>query len=337
MDGGLRVPKPYLYVELNNKDVSVYITPYLISFTYIDNDGLEKNESDDVQIELEDSQGYFRDNPPARGSSLKVRFGYEGNIRDGGVFFIDSYTYRSNRAGDTFMIKALAKDVKASYRTVKTTAFENTTLRQVASEIAKRHGYGLDWAGEDVAFHRLTQQEKRDLEWLVGLCKQYGFICKVANKKLIVRSIDERLGEKTIYVLTRKDILEFSFETSSLYEGGIDVIYFDAQKKETVEGKKKADVKASGDTKKINVRVENQSQAERISKAQKTLNELKEVKARLTAVGIPQLYAGGNIEVQGFGTFDRVYYISRAEHKLTRQGYTVELELMKNPQGGKKK
>jgi len=188
-----------------------------------------------------------------------------------------------------------------------------------------------------VAFQRLTQQEKRDLEWLVGLCKKYGFICKVSNKKLIVRSIDERLGEKTIYVLKRQDILEFSFETSSLYEGGIDVIYLDPQKKETVEDKKKTEVKASGDTKKVNVRVENKAQAERISKAQKTINEMKEVKANLTVVGIPGLYAGGNVEVQGFGAFDRVYYIARAEHKITRQGYTVELELMKNPQGGKKK
>lgn len=333
MDGGLKVPKPYLYVEINNRDVSVYITPYLISFAYIDNDGLQKDESDDVQIELEDSQGYFRDNPPARGSSLKVRFGYEDNIRDGGVFFIDSYTYRSSRSGDTFTIKALAKDVKASLRTVKTVGFENTTLRAVASDIAKRHGYSLDWAGEDVAFQRLTQQQKRDLEWLVGLCKQYGYICKVANKKLIVRSMDERLGEKTIYVLKRQDILEFSFEASSLYEGGVDVIYLDPQKKETVEDKRKTDVKASGDTKKVNIRVEGKSQAERISKAQKALNEMKEVKANLTVVGIPGLYAGGNVEVQGFGAFDRVYYISRAEHKITRQGYTVELELLKNPKG----
>ncbi|MCS7232469.1 MAG: hypothetical protein RMJ67_10120, partial [Elusimicrobiota bacterium] len=123
------VDRPYLYVELNNKDVSTYVVPYLIGLTYIDNDGLEKEESDDVELELEDSQGFFRDNPPARGASLLVKFGYETRIRHAGRFFIDSYTYRAERSGDVFVLKALAKDVKASYRTVKTTAFENVSLK----------------------------------------------------------------------------------------------------------------------------------------------------------------------------------------------------------------
>lgn len=336
MAEGLIVPKPYLYVEINNQDVSMYITPYLLNFTYIDNDGLDKDESDDVEIELEDSTGFFRQNPPARGSSLKVRFGYEDSIRDAGVFFIDSFNYCSSRSGDKFTIKALAKDVKASYCTVKTTGFENTTLRKIAEEIAQKQGYSLNFAGEDVAFQRLTQQEKRDMQFLADLCKRYGYICKVSGKKLIIRSIDERLGEKTIYILDRSHILEFSFEASSLYESGIIVVYLDPQKKEAIQDKKNAEVKASGDTKKMNVRVENKKQAEKITKAQKTLNKVKEIKARLSCVGIPGLYAGGNVEVKGFGFFDRVYYIAKAEHRITRQGYTTELELLKNPERSKK-
>ncbi len=337
MAEGLKVPEPYLYVEINNKDVSVYITPYLLNFTYIDNDGLQKDESDDVEIELEDSIGFFRGNPPARGSSLKVKFGYTEQIRNAGVFFIDSFSYRSSRSGDIFTIKALAKDVKASYRTIKTTAFENTTLRKIAEDIAKKNGYILDFAGDDVAFKRLTQQEKRDMQFLAELCKKYGYICKVSNKKLIIRSIGERLSEGSIYVLERQHVLEFSFEASSLYEAGIDVVYLDPQKKEVIKDRKTAEVKASGDTKKMNIRVENKAQAEKISKAQKTINEMKEIKARIISIGIPGLYAGGNVEVKGFGVFDRVYYVARAEHRISREGYTTELELLKNPEGKGKK
>ncbi len=336
MAEGLKIPEPYLYVEINNKDVSAYITPYLISFVYIDNDGLQKDESDDVEIELEDSTGFFRENPPARGDSLKVKFGYIDQVRNAGVFFIDSFDYRSSRGGDTFTIKALAKDVKSSYRTIKTTAFENTTLKKVAEDIAKRHGYTLDFAGEDIAFKRLTQQEKRDMEFLSELCRKYGYICKVVNKKLVIRSLNERLSDKTLYVLTRQHILEFSFSASSLYEAGIEVIYHDPQKKAVTQSKEKAQVKAGGDTKKINVRVESKAQAEKIARAQKILNEMKEVKARLTCVGMPSLHAGGNVEVKGFGVFDRVYYIARAEHRISRQGYITELELLKNPERSKK-
>lgn len=336
MADGLIVPEPYLYVELNNQDVSIYVVPYLLEFVYVDNDGLQKDESDDVEINLEDSQDFFKNNPPARGSSLKVKFGYTDQIRNAGVFFIDSFECSSGRSGDTFRIKALAKDVKASYRTIKTTAFENTSLKKIAEEIAKRQGYQLDFAGEDIAFTRITQQEKRDLQFLSELCRKYGYICKVSNKKLIVRSLEERLSSNKIYVLTREHVIDFSFEASSLYEGEVDVIYHDPQKKDNTQDKKKTKVKASGDTKKVNVRVENRAQAERIAKAQKILNEMKEVRARLTCVGIPSLYAGGNVEVKGFGVFDRVYYIARAEHRITRDGYTTELELYRNPEEAKK-
>ncbi len=337
MAEGLIIPKPYLHVELNNKDVSTWITPFLISLTYIDNDGLQKDESDDIEIELEDSQNFFVNNPPARGSSLKVKFGYTNKIRSAGVFFIDSFEYSSSRNGDIFKIKALAKDVKASYRTIKTTAFENTSLKKIAEKIAKDNNYQLDFAGEDIPFTRITQQEKRDLQFLSELCRKYSYICKVSNKKLIVRSLEERLSSNTIYVLTREHIIDFSFEASSLYEANVEVVYLDPDKKDVIQDKKKTQVKASGDVKKVNVRVENKTQAERIAKAQKILNEMKEVKARLTCVGIPDLYAGGNVEVKGFGVFDSVYYIARTEHRISRQGYTTELELYRNPQEAQKK
>ena len=63
------VPQPYLYVELNNTDITTHITPFLISFRYIVYDGLQKLESDDIEIELHDPECFFRENPPARGSA----------------------------------------------------------------------------------------------------------------------------------------------------------------------------------------------------------------------------------------------------------------------------
>jgi len=323
------VPEPYLYVEINNRDVSLYITPYLCSFVYLDKDGIHEKESDDVEIEVEDSTSFFRDNPPARGSSLKVRFGYTERIRDGGVFFIDSYSYKSSRYGDRFTIKALAKDVKRSFREVKTQAFENTTLKRIAEDIAKKQGCKLDFKGDDINFKRLTQNQKRDLQFLAELCNLYGYTCKVTNNTIVVRSLEERLGSSVIYVLKREHIKDFSFEVSSLYEARIEVKYLDPDKKSVIQDKKQADIKASGSTKKENIRVEEKRQAERIADSQKLLNEMKEFQASLVCVGIPDLYAGGKVEVQGFGRFDRTYYIATATHRFTRNGYETELKLLK--------
>ncbi len=332
MGDGL-IPKPYLYVEINNKDVSVYITPYLINFEYIDNDGLDRQESDDVQIELEDSQGFFRENPPARGSSLKIKFGYEDRIRNAGMFFIDSYTYKASRSGDTFTIKALAKDVKSSFREIKTVAFENTTLKTIAQQLASRHGYQLDFAGPDLFFKRITQQEKTDLKFLADLCNLYGYICKVVNKRIVIRHLEERLSSKVVYVLTRENIIDFEFEVSSLYEAVVDVVYLDPHKKDLIQDKKKSTVKASGSAKKINTRVESKEQAEKISTAQSLLNSLKEYRVRITSIGIPDIHAGGQIEVRGFGKIDGVYYLNKVVHKITREGYITGMEGIK---GGKK-
>ena len=282
-----------------------------------------------MEIEVEDSQGFFRDNPPARGSSLKVRFGYSDRIRDGGVFYIDSYTYHSNPSGDRFTIKALAKDVKKSFREVKTQGFENTTLKRIAEDIAKRHNYRIDFKGDDIAFRRLTQNQKRDLQFLADLCNLYGYTCKVSNKTIVIRSLSERLSSKEIYTLTRDVIKEFSVDVSSLYESGIEVVYLDPEKKAVTEDRKTASIKSSGSTKKENIRVEDKRQAEAISNAQKKLNEMKEIQARAVCIGIPEMYAGGKIELQGFGRFDRIYYISSVTHRITRNGYETELKLLK--------
>jgi len=325
----------YLYVEINNKDVSAYITPYLLSFRYVDNDGLDKDESDDVEIELEDSTFFFRKNPPARGSSLKVRFGYEEAVRDAGTFYIDSYSFRYSRSGAVFSIKALAKDVKASYRTLKTTAFENTSLKKIAQEIASCNGYKLYFEGGDVSFQRIDQYKERDLEFLFKLCKRYGYTCKIADGKIVIQELESVLNRKAVYVLTPELVIDLEIEVSSLYAGEVDVVYLDPAKKDQTADKKKTQVKASKDTQKERVRVENKAQAEKISKAQKTINEMKELTGRLTCVGIPSVYASGQIELKGFDKFDGIYYVARVEHEMTRQGYTTRIEFMKNP-GAKK-
>lgn len=324
-----RLVQPYLYIELNNTDVSTHITPFLILFRYIDNDGLQTQESDDIEIELHDPEGFFKENPPLRGSSLKIKFGYADKVRNAGVFFIDSYTYTVSRDGDRFVIKALAKDVKSSYRTVKTTAFENKTLRQIAQEIAQKHGYKLHFKGEDVHFTRLTQNQKRDLEFLAELCKMFGKTCKISNQTIVIIDPEEPAG---IYKLTRDNIISANFEVSSLYEQTAEVVYLDPTKKETTQDKKQSKVKASGDTQKINRRVENKKQAETIAKKLAMLNSMKEMQARIECIGIPDLHAGGWVALEGFGRFDRQYYIRTATHIITRDGYTTELELLLAPE-----
>ena len=336
MGNGLGL-KPYLYVELNNKDISAFITPFLISFRYIDNDGLEKDETDDVEITVADPTFFFRDNPPERGSSLLVKFGYEEKNRFGGTFYIDSYSYRFSREGSTMTIRALSKDAKLSFRTKITTAFENTTLRKIAYEIAKKHGYNLHFVGADINFKRLTQYKERDLEFLKKLCHRYGYTCKVNNRTIIIQEIDTLLQNynNLAYVITPDITLDFEVDVSSLYAGEVKVVYFDPDGKEVTYGDKYTHVKNSGTVQKETVRVENSQQAQKIARAQKTRNEMKEISGRIKTVGLPMLYASCLFAIEGFGKFDGIYYAASVEHAIDRSGYTTTVEFRKNPEAKK--
>ena len=325
MDNGL---KPYLYVEINNVDVSAYITPYLTDFRYIDNDGLHNAQSDDIEITVEDVDKFFSNNPPARGSSLKVKFGYEDKVRDAGIFYIDTYEFMYSRAqGRLFRIKALAKDVKSSFREIKTVAFENTSLAKVAQEIANKHGYKLVFNAPDVLYKRLTQHQKRDLEFLKELCHLYGYTLKVNNKTIVIK--DPSIADR-IYVLTPDNITNLNIKVSSLYDDTVKVEYLEPDKKQKLQGQDKANIKASGSTLKVNHRVENTQQAQKIAQAQARLNKMKEVKGTIECIGIPDLYASGKIAIEGFGAFDNEYYISSITHQITRNGYTCSLEVLKS-------
>ena len=337
MGAGLGI-KPYLYVELNNRDVSAYITPYLISFRYIDNDGLEKDETDDVEITVADPTFFFRDNPPSRGSSLLVKFGYEEQNRFAGTFYIDSYTYSFSRNGSQMTIRALAKDAKLSFETKITTAFENTTLRKIAYEIAKRNGYNLHFVGADITFRRLTQYKERDLEFLKRLCHRFGYTCKVNNRTIVIQELDTLLQNHNnlAYVITPEITLNFEAEVSSLYAGETVVSYLDPDGKEVTFSNHYTHVKSSGTVQKENVRVENLQQAQKLTSAQKTRNEMKELTGRITTVGLPMLYASCLFKLEGFGKYyDGVYYAASVEHAMDRNGYTTTVEFRKNPRGKK--
>jgi phage protein D len=180
------------------------------------------------------------------------------------------------------------------------------------------------------------------LEFLSQLCKRYGYTCKIADGKIVIQGIESILNRKVSFVLTPEWVIDLEIEVSSLNAGTVDMVYLDPQKKEATMGKKKTNIKASQDKQVERVRVENKAQAERISNAQKTLNEMKELKGRLTCVGIPSIYASGSIELKGFDNFDGVYYVARVEHEMRRDGYTTQVEFLKKPgeskgKGGKRK
>jgi len=336
------IQKPTFTIELQGNDITAIISPYVRSITYTDNDGFTNKESDEIQIELADfiqdtnvplkyPKYYFRDNPPARGSILAAKFGYEENLRNAGSFMVDTFPWKQGEDGTIFTIKALAKLISKPTEDSRSAAYESAGLKYIAQQIATKQGLTLDFQGDDIDFSRVTQQQERDLQFLQRMSHTYGFTCKVVNKKLVIHSLDYRLGTQSVYVITPDLVSSIETNITSQPEANVDSDYFDPNQKTTIRSAATTGVKASGSTAHINSRVENTTQSKRVTKAKKTHNKMKENQINITCMGIPNLYAAGNVVIDGYGRNNGEYYIGKVTHKISREGYVCDLELLLNP------
>ena len=132
------VPIFELFYEKKNitKDVSKYVT----SIEYTD---AEHGESDELQISFEDSDKLWQSSwIPTKGDSLRAYIGYEAEkLLNCGVFEIDELEY--DTPPDVVTVKGLATGIKKPLRQKNSVAYEDKTLKQIANEIANKHGLTL--------------------------------------------------------------------------------------------------------------------------------------------------------------------------------------------------
>ncbi len=326
--------KPIIQISLDGKDYTAELNPYVIGIDFTDNDGLKESEADDVSLTLGDPRDFFRDNTPARGSVIQVKFGYEDAVRNAGTFIVDTTEYDHSQSGGTCKIKALAKDIGKTVQEVKTVGYESTSLNKIAGEIATRQGLKLVFEGSDISFNRQTQHKQRDLEYIQKLAKQYGYTCKVNNNTLVIKHLDVWLASGNTYTLTPEIITTFHISETSTGPQKVSTDYMDIDNKAVTTASESTKVKKSGSIEKQNVRVENIDQAKAISKSQATINSMSEKTGNLSCVGIPSLYAGSRIVISGYGRYDGQYYVSKVVHKLSRDGYACDLDFTTNPKAG---
>lgn len=135
-----------VYIEYENKDISADIKPYLLDFSYQDNE----NEADDLQITLEDKEGLWqKDWFPQKGAKIKaeiftINYEFEGQrLRlPCGKFEIDDLG--CSGPPSTVKLKAISIPVSNSVnQEKKTKAWEKVTFKNIANEIASNNSMGI--------------------------------------------------------------------------------------------------------------------------------------------------------------------------------------------------
>ena len=317
------VPIFELFYEKKNitKDVSKYVT----SIEYTD---AEHGESDELQISFEDSDKLWQSSwIPTKGDSLRAYIGYEAEkLLNCGVFEIDELEY--DTPPDVVTVKGLATGIKKPLRQKNSVGYENKTLKQIANEIANKHGYSLVGEIEDVRVDRITQHDERDLTFLTKLAEQYGYIFKIAENKLVFYNVRNLKDAKTTQIFYKTDLLHINLreKTSQKYKS-VQVSYFDPKTKKTVTASAKNDSVVKGDTLKIKSRCTTKKQATAQAQAALGTSDTK-IEGSIEFVGNPYLVAGANIEIKGVGHFSGKYHIKQARHSLDRlSGYKTYCEV----------
>jgi len=321
-----KVRRPVFFLEYEQKDITAYITPFVISVSYADN---EHGKSDEIDIQIEDRQHLWKSSwYPTKGDVLTLRIGYENErLLPCGAFELDEIEISS--PPDVISLKGLGTNIKKALRQDNTNAYENKTLRQIADEIAEKHSLKLVGEIKEIRVKRITQKQEGDLSFLKRIAEDYGHVFKITDNKLVFYEMEKLESANTIFVLNRKDMTSFSLrdKTHELYKACV-VSYHEPKGKRLITHTVRADNITKGDTLKINERCENKEQA--IAKAKAALSRKNglQTEGTVTVIGNPKLGAGSNLEITGLYTLNGKYHIKSSKHTIDRSvGYKTELEV----------
>ena len=328
-----KMNRAFLDCTYNNKNISAGLAPHTLSFSYTDNEG---GKADDLNIQLEDSQGLWKDAwLPRKGAVITAVIRTEGNRQlNCGTFAVDQVDLSG--PPDTVTLKAVSSfTAKSLKQEKKSRSWEKITLEAVAKEIADEHSLGFFYSvSELVGYARLDQREESDLAFLKRLCKDQDCNLKLSGEKLII--FESRTLEQIApaFTLTRgKDpISRFSFSTKTCeIFRGCEVSYWDADKK--IEQKHlfiPPGAPATGEVLKLNKRMESLADARSKARAALRRKNKQEVTGNLNLMGDTRLLSGLTFTLSGWGAFDGKYIVESASHNQTRDsGYQTGIKIRK--------
>lgn len=321
-------------VWIAGKDVTKEISPFLRGVSYED---VESGETDTVELELQDVERLFTaDWFPTRGDTLEVELIREFWQGDGqleslplGLFEVDEITnsYPPNVA----KIKGNSCPSNSALRQVdESKSWENVKLSAIAADIVAAAGLKLFFkATDDPTIQRAEQAELSRLQFLEKLCVDNGLALKVADGEVIVFDECELEAQTPLSTLNYdlSVIKQFS-ATATLSEvyKSCEVVYKHGKQDELFQGKFEDASKSDGKVLKINQKVENKGEAEKLARKKLREKNKEEIKIQLTTVGRFEYLSGQVIELAGHGFYDGRYIIERATHKVG-SGYEVSLEM----------
>lgn len=335
----MSVETPDFKVIYNSQDITRSLDKYLISLSYLDRTDVE---SDEIEIVVNDTDKLWSNKwYPEMLASLDVEIGYEGNMVKIGKFEIDKISFNYDSGGRTVSIKALSAVVSQALRTKRTVAYENITLKRLATSVAGRAHLTVSGTIETIQLGRETQQDETDLGFLRRISEEYGYIFSVKEGKIVFTKMDKLQSRKSVLTIAPANgsAIHIDDETGRTYKVAKQT-YYDAAKGQVIQydqsvgndgdafagtGNKSQDAFSTTSY------VENKQQAELKAQARRMKIMNGQVVGSVTLnKGVPFLVAGNNIELEKIGKNSGIYFIESSRHVLLKgSGYGTAIEIFK--------
>lgn len=301
-----------------------------ISLVYTD---FDHGKSDEIEVTFEDKLHRWKGGwYPEHGDTLALSIGWLGQgLLPCGTFEIDEIDFSG--APDTVTLRGLAAPVTESLRTNKTRAFENKTLRQIAEQIAREHGLSVEGEIEDISIRRVTQDNERDLAFMTRIAEEYHHVFAVRGEVLFFCKVEDLESQAPVATIPRGEMKRFGFQdkVDEVYKD-CKLSYHDPETKTLIEVTAEDPNVNTGDTLRINARVENEEQAKKRAEAELKRANAKKLRGRILMSGDHRLVAGNVIAVAMLAKLSGNYYVETSRHRIERgAGYTTEIEVRRVP------
>ena len=158
------VKHPNFKLEANGKDITEIIKVNLISLNFDDKEG---SKSDEISFSV---SGIYA--KPVFGDNLKLWLGYGDDLYLCGSFSVQ--TASRDYKNYTTEVRATAVNFASHQKIKKRRSWENTTVFEIARKIAGENKLAVKTSGQDQNIASVLQNDAGDLDFLYGLCFDYG-------------------------------------------------------------------------------------------------------------------------------------------------------------------
>ncbi len=256
-------------------------------------------------------------------------------VLDCGQFELDSINEQGPPA--TVNIKATSLSYNNTIRqTLKSKSWENTTLSEIANEIARHNGMGVLFeSGFNPKYTRVEQYRTSDIVFLQKLCHDAGCSLKATNNILVIFDQAAYEGKKAVKVIKFGESgytkYKISTGTNNCYTSCR--VYYTAANGTVISATEYAENynENSENQQCLQVcqRVSSKTEAQELAHKLLRLHNKFEITGSFTLPGDPKLAAGNTVELTGFGFGDGKYIIKQAKHSISGSGYTTQITLRK--------